>query len=488
MRAFSGSSIFTAAFLIASVIAPALKAESDPQEALTLLKVAPLRQATSALGVMWASPLDNVPPDAGHQDFEDAGIKWYRSWWQWKDLEVGKPGNYAFPPKLETHLQSLRKHGITPYVTLLYGNPLYGTPGECKFKEDSAKGRNFLDPEAFGNFCARAAALYHPLVRYYEIGNEPHNFAFGNGGGKCYFCGNSWTGNKWASHFAAYFNRASERIKAIQPNAKIIGPGDDGLEAMKAYLPLIRDHVDILAIHPYVDHLEGAEPTPEGSYARRVRPFLELARANGIGEVWITEVGWQTRDEKGLACTNDAQSGRITTELGQAKYLLRGMFFYPIECGIKVYTQFAWENSGETMHDIRPRHQAALKNLRRIFAGAAEDPSLDRFKGAQAAVDFLDPRQAALGQKVMQYLLASAGKSAFYVSWLKLRNDDGFAKPAVRIRLSLPKAGKVAKVEYFDVLKSAGGTAVPFEQSGADVRIRDTRIADYPLLWRITLQ
>src|SRR5271157_3999398 len=101
----------------------------------TRLIVAKVIDVTSTPGTTWHSPLYGVQPDRFHDEMQNGGIKWYRSFIDWDRVEVGKKKNYVFPSYKDTsksipdallyHFQSLKNHGIRPFVALLYGNSLY---------------------------------------------------------------------------------------------------------------------------------------------------------------------------------------------------------------------------------------------------------------------------------------------------------------------------------------------------------------------------
>jgi hypothetical protein len=452
----------------------------------TPLIVARVTDVTSALGTTWHSILYGVQPDRFHDEMQNAGIKWYRSFMDWDRVEVGRKKNYVFPSYRDTgksipdallyHFQSLKNHGIRPFVALLYGNPLYGNYAADGFRIDSARGLDYLSPEGYADFCGEMAKRYKQEVQYWELGNEPHNGKFG------YYGGDLWSGKKWIPHFVKYFNIAAKRIKQLQPEAKILSPGDDDPAAMSVYLPQIAPNVDILAIHPYADmpSVRNADPTPEGIDGQRLSPYIELARKNNIKEIWITEIGWTVSE-------SNVSAGRETSEIGQAKYLLRGMFFYPLSCSVKVFSQYCWED-GDLHFYMYPTSKLAYQNIHSIFKNAVENVSIDIFNQASVNITFISNQNKELESKVEKYLLVKNKKTIFFVYWLRLPQKDDFQKQDVKITLNFGCPLVVVSVKSYDILKSSQQVPVVFKYLGKNIFIKDATITDSPCLLEISLK
>jgi len=453
------------------------------------LVIASLADVESALGTTSESIQRTPIADSLSHEWEDCGVRWYRNEINWKDCEIGRRGEYAFPGyrmegnphPIEAFFDSLQSHRITPYVLLNGGNALYGASGavvgESKFDLRNP-GMNMLSPEGFSRFCAAFASRFRDRVRYFEIGNEPHNYLFWD-----YFAGpeDRHAGRIWGPHLIEYFNAAAEAIKRVHPKARILSPGEDdgGLAAAERYLPAIAKHVDILAIHPYVND---ADPTPEGSYAYAIEPYLRLAKANGIGETWITEIGWAAPPDG--APGPQREEGRRTTALGQAKYLCRGLFFYPIRCGIKVVGQFCW-TGGDRGWQIRAPAKRALRNLAALTRNSSPAPALSAWKGTMAR--FAVGPQAGPAADIERYLLIKTDKVAYLAFWFRAAQDDAFPKRSAKVSLSLPGGIRVRAVRSHDLLDGSVAN-VPFAVGPSGLVIDQTWITDYPNLVELDLK
>jgi hypothetical protein len=450
------------------------------------LIVAKVTDVTRTLGTTWHSILYGVQPDKYHDEMQNSGIKWYRSFIDWDRVEVGKKKNYVFPSYKDTsksipdallyHFQSLKNHGIRPFVALLYGNSLYGNYAADGFRIDSTQGLDYLSPEGYANFCGNVVERYKEDVQYWELGNEPHNGKFG------YYGGDLWSGEKWIPHFVKYFNSAAQKIKQLQPQAKILSPGDDDPAAMSVYLPQIAQNVDILAIHPYAEmpSLWNHDPTPEGFDGKRLFPYIELARKNKIKEIWITETGWTVSQKQ-------INSGRETSEIGQAKYLLRGMFFYPLSCGVKVFSQYCWAD-GDLHFYMHPTSKLAYQNIYTLFKDAVENVSIDIFNQTSANITFTSNQNNKLESKVEKYLLVKDNKTIFFVYWLRLQQEDDFQKQDINISINFSISIDVVSVKSINVLKSSQQAPVVFEYQKNSIFIKDATITETPYLLEISLK
>jgi hypothetical protein len=435
------------------------------------------------------SPIESAYPD----EWKAGGIKWFRSYINWEDIEPKTKKDYVFPSdinkatgvidpdRIKTFYQALKARGIQVYVTLLGGNRLYGPYDPVKKlpKYDPLHPElNFLSPEGYADFCRAFVNRYKEYVDHWELGNEPHNYGFYE-----YFGGNQSTGDKYGPHYAAYFNLAAQKIREVQPTAKILTAGEDdfGLPAVDAFLPAIAANANILSIHPYVNN---SEPTPEGSYNFAIKPYLELSRKHKIPEVWITEVGWKT-EYWGMRM-NPAESGKWTSEIGQAKYLSRSMFFYPIHCRLKVFGQFCWSNA-ELELSMDPMGQATYGYLHQHTQNSDLNVSLTPFKGTSVQIDFATKSDAGWGPKIEKYLLLKSAKKLYLVFWIKKTQEDTFPKKAVKVRISFPKKQLIASVYSNDPLTGNQSQAV-FSTAAKNLQIQNTWVSDYPNLVEITLQ
>jgi hypothetical protein len=481
-------------FLLARIVYPQMAGQGKNCSSLI---VARLYDVTNSIGTTWHSPISNIPPDSYHDEWEQCGVKWYRSRIEWQDYEIGKKGNYPIRPyiingdtickdRLQCHYESLKKHGIEPLVLLCRGNPLYDTG----YNEAAKTGHHYdpkvpeidyFSPKGYADFCAEIAKRYKNYIKYFELSNEPYGFGFYR-----YFedeaCGAK---SKWLPHFVNYYNQAADRIRQVYrdaklPPPKILSPGDNNICAMEAYMPLIARNVDIFSIHPYVWTKDG---TPELSSPSVLQPFLDIAHANNMKEIWITETGWTTQKGSGV----DDQHDIITTEMGQAKYTLRGLFYYAARFGIKVYSTYCWAN-GDQQFYVHPTLKRAYRNLIAILGNGSNSIDVNplRVIGDSIAFENNDYK----GNMVERYLLVKDSTTLFYVCWLRNKQMDTFKKQRTRIFLGPFSGFSPDSVCSYDCLATTAiSTPVTFTilSNGNNLVMAAVEMADYPLILKITL-
>jgi len=479
---------------------------------LRLLKVAKVTDITNSVGMNHHRPLavcdcppyNMMNPINCHDEWPEAGIKLVRGEIKWQDIEKEKsvytfPSYGSSPDAIATYYASLKSIGIKPLAVLTGGNSLYsGATGTLTYANEpvdpiSNIKKNYLSPTGFASFCEAVVNRYKNDVEYWELGNEPHNFDFGT-----YFGGTAteqYCGTYWVSHFAEYFNLAASKIKLIDRNAKILSPGDDDYTAMTAYIPLIAKNVSILAVHPYAgipselnSWLQGQannppaaitylDPTPEGFDRMRIGGFQKLANDNNIQEIWLTEYGW-------IVNNNNIETGCLTSEKGQAKYLLRSMFFYPLAYNIKANFAYTWAQ-GDLNFYLHTTAKYSYKNINTIFNGANSIVSTEAFQNVSAKISNVQKYNQT---QIEQFLLVKDSKTLFFVYWLRIQQLDSFTKQNVKIKIHFQNQCNIASVSSYDVLSSAQKTDLIFKQVGKYLVVENAQIGDYPYLVEIKLQ
>ncbi len=227
---------------------------------------------------------------------EELGIKKVRLQGGWAKCEKVK-GVYDWD-WLDEPIFDLPKKGITPWVNLCYGNPLYGR-GEIKLGS-----KIDVDEETLNAWLRWVEAMvnrYKGVVTEWEIWNEPN-------------------GHNEADIYAQLLIPTAELIKRIQPDAKTIGFVLAGinLQFTEDVLKILKSEnkahlVDYLCYHPY-------NFNPDDSYKevqelhilmKKYAPKMELLQ----GENGAPSEYRQTK----------ALRGYEWTELTQAKWALRRM-------------------------------------------------------------------------------------------------------------------------------------------------------------------
>ncbi|MCP4423545.1 MAG: hypothetical protein GY803_03540 [Chloroflexi bacterium] len=211
------------------------------------------------------------------------------------------------------------------------------------------------DLTAFGDSIAQLAQEQKGYVDAYEIGNEPNLDAdYG------------WTAPPVAADYAALLCEAYGRIKAVDPNARVISaglaptgrvagnweghPGHNGLyqderEFFKEFIAAGGGAcLDGVGYHPYgfsadydaVPDAYSADSTQycvNGFCFRGVEKIYDIMQTNGLGDktVWVTEFGWIV--EPPSECLDDpgwqGRQWQIVSEQKQADNLV-GAFQYAV--------------------------------------------------------------------------------------------------------------------------------------------------------------
>lgn len=251
-----------------------------------------------------------------------AGFTWVREDFYWSKMEQGK-GVYALPSEYDRILGQYQAAGLKVLAIFNGGNPLYAPD-------------NF-NPEAFAAAAAWFAKAASNRVQAIEILNEPHNFGFR----KHY--GGTWNGvesngafSAWPARYVELLNRAAPAIKAANPAVKVVGLGSVPPVTFRQLAMGIAPEVDGITEHPYSPRL-AAEYVPyaskpgilrrdgiatadtNGTFVSQMQMLRALAAEHqGPREIWLTEFGWPTYQEKG-----NANLFAGFTRNAQAKYLLR---------------------------------------------------------------------------------------------------------------------------------------------------------------------
>ncbi len=234
------------------------------------------------------------------------GVHWTRLGASWPSVEKVK-GSYDWSQTDETFNTTLR-YGITPFVTLGGGNPLYA--GSDTYDDPALAelyGRKTNPPtanpealEAWKQFVTAAVERYKDRITYWEIWNEPNHRAY-------------WGAPPDGHDYGRLVKITGELIKRLQPDAVIVAGATAGLdpEFIDAYLSEAAPVIDIISFHQY-----GAIPEERIYRAVEVRKVID--KYNPAIPLWQGECGYpshsSTRDFRG-----DSPWGLNI----QAKWLLR---------------------------------------------------------------------------------------------------------------------------------------------------------------------
>ncbi len=234
-----------------------------------------------------------------------AGSNMWRSSVRWEAVEKTQ-GNYSMPGDLQHVMDQTESKDMQALIILAYGNSIYGDPDPD----------NSTWVAAYANYCEYVAKMmnqYYPnRVVGFEIWNEWNNSSMSKVPDAT-----DRTGDKYAKVVIA----ASKKIKAVNPNFKVIGGATSGdgsqtntktgefIQAMLA-TPGFLDAIDGISFHTYSsletttwsDKLAGnrtfefVSPTEYDFVSRleNFKKYLTNANAPADLEIWVTETSWCT--------------------------------------------------------------------------------------------------------------------------------------------------------------------------------------------------
>jgi hypothetical protein len=225
--------------------------------------------------------------------FNRLGVPLVRFTLHWNEIAPRRPKDPGSPRdraydwrRPDRVMRGLRRHGLTPVVTLL------GTPAWA----NSARTPNFAPPHPrdFRAF-AQAAARRYPWVRYWLIWNEPNK--------------RLWLRpTRSAIYVQHLLNPGYEAIHAVLPHARVGGGvtaprgGLGGIAPVAWVRGMAAAHakLDAYAHHPYpstpseTPSSGGCRNCPSITMATLPKLLILVRRAFGPKPVWLTEYGYQT--------------------------------------------------------------------------------------------------------------------------------------------------------------------------------------------------
>lgn len=277
--------------------------------------------ASSALGV-GCECLDREMWDQDHalKNIEDLGVKWARLQTGWARTEKEK-GVYDFS-WLDEIVNKLIERGVTPWLSISYGNPLYtkdmntAVPGvSSNYQGCNEFGVGFPpihtaeERRGWQNYVTALVKHYRNRITHYEVWNEPDLLSF-------------WKCQPKASDYVDLVRLTAEPLRQEQPDAQLIGGAIAwGMtvwslkfleDCMKAGL---HELIDIVTYHGY-------KSVPERHSAQEVAAFTQIInRYKPSLLYWQGEAGVQSK------VPSDGNSGALSgmklSEDIQARMLLR---------------------------------------------------------------------------------------------------------------------------------------------------------------------
>jgi hypothetical protein len=251
------------------------------------------------------------------------GVKWVRYWLCWYQVEYDS-GVYDFAAT-DAVVDGYDTRGLNVYLTLFSGNQWYDGPDSSIYDSVAhpeyglAPTQGSASMQGWLSFVDSAVVRYRDRVKYWDIWNEP-NIDF-------------WQPVPNAQNYAYLLKQTSQKIKSIDPSAKVIGLGtstiDFGYISEVLQEDVIGD-IDFLGFHPYRYFPEDDQdnlgpwypPTPYTNYEEELQGLLDtLAKYDTLGRVqlWDEEAGYPSQPEIFIWTPDTIFSSEAT----QAKYLLR---------------------------------------------------------------------------------------------------------------------------------------------------------------------
>ena len=266
---------------------------------IILKRSADIKESRLGLG-MEKLDRDAFDPEKVYDKVAALGVKWIRlqSGWQKTEREEGV---YDFA-WLDSQVDALISHGLTPWLCLCYGNVVYD---ELAREYHGAVGCPPIRTEraynGWLNYVAATVKHFAGRIEYYEIWNEAEG-------------GWTWRPSPDASEYADFCIKTGGVIKNNDPCAKVIVGShyQDSMEFFNAeFAKGVTEVADAISYHSY-DYDETVS-------IRRIKAFKALAKYYGKElEIIQGETGSQSQSGGGGAFCKVR-----TNESMQVKYMLR---------------------------------------------------------------------------------------------------------------------------------------------------------------------
>ena len=268
----------------------------------------------------------------------ELGAKYGRLQSGWAKCEKQK-GVYEFE-WLDESVYGLREVGVTPWLCLCYGNPVY----KSDIRLGSGLAPLVQSPEGFAawlKYVEATVSRYKDVVTEWEIWNEPFN---------------------QAENYSVMLLKTAEVIRKVQPQAVVIATAihdkdrDVCLELLKKEGKL--DLVDYWAYHPYT-------PNPDTSYGWVEKMQKQIGAYSPKYKLYQGEVGCPSILEWTHALANYPW-----TEYSQPKWNLRRMAgdrVRNIRCNVFTMIDLRYFNMQQSFGMIRSNLELAFIYKRPTF-------------------------------------------------------------------------------------------------------------------------
>jgi hypothetical protein len=257
-----------------------------------------------------------------------SGVKWTRLKASWTSIENQK-GKYDWS-ELDTAINKVLNHGITPFVTIDDANELYtevvvSDLGKLYGKEAMPPTTNKEAMDAWLTFVKKVLNRYKDRVKYWEIWNEPNHSGF-------------WYPKADPEAYSRLLIETSRLINEIDPQAKIIGGVTAGIdvEFVETFLKAgADDMIDVITFHDYRE-------IPEKRLYNIENLWKVINKYNPDIELWQGETGFPSHSR--------TTGARLFSPWGlnvQAKWLLRQALVDVYYCETEVSNYFKLGSVGD---------------------------------------------------------------------------------------------------------------------------------------------
>jgi hypothetical protein len=268
------------------------------------------------------------------------------SWW----ATEGSPGVYDYEAVTSAAMEEYAKAGIHALQLPVYSNPFYDN-GRTPSTREGLQG--------YANFTADVLNKFPDVGKNVEVYNEfDHTFNTGA-------CGTT------PECYMDMLSVTSDHVKSVDPGTTVVGPGNAGmgfkLEWLQEFFELGGlDYVDAVSAHPYV---QPAAPEALAGDLDTIRQMILNENDNVAKPIWLTEMGWATRD------------GWVSDQ-SQADYLVRVMAL-SFGHGVERFYSYEAADSSLVADDIESNF--GLFEASTSFVPAAFAPKLAAIGQAQIA-------------------------------------------------------------------------------------------------------
>jgi hypothetical protein len=197
-----------------------------------------------------------------------AGIRRVRDEQYWKSIETSR-GEYAFPDRFTSYMDSLSKHDIEPLIVMSFANQLY---------DDGLTPHTSAGRKAYAEYGRAILDRYGDQVSALEIWNE-YNGSFAKG---------PVTKDR-PRYYTQMLKQAYREIKATRPEVEVLGAA-----VVNVPIPYLErlfqhgalDYADAVAVHPYRKQPEGVEQE-----LHELNAVIKRYNGGAGKPIWATESG-----------------------------------------------------------------------------------------------------------------------------------------------------------------------------------------------------